>query len=78
MSRVMEEGLVLVLQRQFGTNQVFSVMTSLMVAVSSGVGAEATGTVMAALPEVPAGFQCFLSGIMGQEVTEEPLHLSRD
>ena len=73
MGRVVEEGSVPVPQRQFGTDQTFSGVTSTIEAVSSGVGGEATGSVMMALPEVPAGIRRFLSGILGQEATECPL-----
>lgn len=72
MSRGVVGGSVPVLQRHVGTDQAFPGMTSLMVAVSSGVGGEAIGSVMAALPDVPAGFRRFLSGMMGQLATEWP------
>lgn len=73
MGRVVEEGSVPVPQRQFGTDQAFSGVTSTIEAVSSGVGGEAIGSVMAALPEVPVVVRRFLSGMMGQEATEWPL-----
>lgn len=70
MGRVVEEGSVPVPRRQFGTDQAFSGVTSTIEAVSSGVGGEATGSVMAALPEVPAVVRRLLSGMIGQEATE--------
>ncbi len=65
-------GSVPVPQRHVGTDQAFPGRTSLMVAVGSGVGREAAGRVIAALLAVLAGFQHFLSGIMGQLAMEWP------
>lgn len=73
MSRGVVGGSVPVPRRHVGTDQAFPGITSLMVAVSSGVGGEAGGRVIAVLPDVPVGFRRLLSGILGQLATEWPL-----